>query len=362
MIFLISIFTLINLSYWIFIFSRFSYHRIDETKEANQIDLNNTVILISAKNEAQNLKRNLSSFIDQKPLGFELLIVDDHSTDGTYTFLEESGKSISYLKTLRSENDEGKKQALNFGIEKTDREFIAMTDADCYAVSDKWLNLMVSGFNSNNTDIVLGYSPYVGNGLLTSFIRFETFMTALQYFSYALAGIPYMGVGRNMAFRKSFFLKNNRFDNHLDIKSGSDDLFINETSKPKNIFIQYDPDSFIYTYPDERVFDFFRQKSRHISTSFRYKLIHKFLLGLYSFSHIGFYLLIIYSVFIGNINIVLLFLVIRYTTLYIASFGAFSKLKEKDLLIWLPVLDFLMFIYYISLSFFYYFYPKNRWK
>lgn len=118
MIFLISIFTLINLSYWIFIFSRFSYHRKDRTKVENQTDLNNTVILISAKNEAQNLKRNLGTFIDQKTLGFELLIVDDHSTDGTYTFLEESGKSISYLKTLRSENDEGKNRHLTLELRK----------------------------------------------------------------------------------------------------------------------------------------------------------------------------------------------------------------------------------------------------
>jgi glycosyltransferase involved in cell wall biosynthesis len=362
MIFLISIFTLINLSYWIFIFSRFSYHIKDETKKGNQIYLNNAVVLISARNEAQNLQLNLGSFIDQKPLGFELMIVDDHSTDSTFEFLEESGKSIPYLKVLRSENDEGKKQALNFGIEKTDCEFIVLTDADCYAVSDKWLKLMVSGFNKNDTDIVLGYSPYVGKGLLTGFIRFETFMTALQYFSYALAGIPYMGVGRNMSFRKSFFLKKNGFDKHLDIKSGSDDLFINETSNPKNISIQYDPDSFIYSYPNRTVFDFLRQKSRHISTSFRYKLIHRILLGFYSFSHIGFYLLLIFTVFKGYLNIALIFLLIRYLTLYLTSSGAFLKLKEKDLLKYLPVHDFLMFIYYIVLSFFYYFYPKNKWK
>lgn len=345
-----------------FVFTRFSYHRKEEPRQVNRKNLNDAAILMAVRNEEQNLKFNLNSIISQKPSGFELLIVDDHSQDGSFEFLEGLKESTPCLSIFKSENSEGKKQALSFGINKTKHEFIVMTDADCIAASDKWMQLMVDGFENDKIEIVLGYSPYSGKGLLAGFIRFETFMTAIQYFSYALAGMSYMGVGRNIAFRKSLFMRNNGFDRHLDVKSGSDDLFINETSNSGNVSVQYDPDSFIYTFPSGNIFDFLRQKARHISTSFRYKFYHKFLLGLFSFTHIVFYFLIIYAFITGYLKIAFLFLVIRYIILYLTSYGAFLKLKEKDLMIWLPVFDFLMFIYYISLSFFYYFYPKNRWK
>ena len=52
-------------------------------------------------------------------------------------------------------------------------------------------------------EVVLGYGAYKKYpGFLNKLIRFETFHTALQYFSYALAGKPYMGVGRNLSYRK----------------------------------------------------------------------------------------------------------------------------------------------------------------
>ena len=363
MILLISIFAIVNLSYWIFIFSRFSFHKAKNTGVIDNNGLiNNATILISAKNEEQNLKRNLITFIDQKPSGFELLIVDDHSHDSSIEYLEKQKFKYNELKIIKNKYNEGKKQALSFGISKTNNEYIALTDADCYAASDKWLQLMISGFNDDASDIILGYSPYIGKGFLISFIRFETFQAALQYFSYALAGMPYMGVGRNMAIRKSTFLKNKGYENQMDIKSGSDDLLVSEAARSGNISLQYDPDSFVYTHPVSNFFDFFRQKSRHISTSFRYKFKHRMLLGLYAFSHIAFYSSLIICLINQNFTYPILILLVRYVIIYFCSFRAFIRLKEVDLMVWLPVFDFLMFIYYILLSFFYYFYPKNRWK
>ena len=57
-------------------------------------------------------------------------------------------------------------------------------------------------------EIVLGYGGYEKQlGFLNKLVRFDTFHVALQYLSYALIGKSYMGVGRNLAYKKSLFLK-----------------------------------------------------------------------------------------------------------------------------------------------------------
>ena len=220
---------------------------------------------------------------------------------------------------------------------------------------------MLSKFDKN-ISIVLAYSPHFGNGFLSKFIRFETFMTALQYFSYYLIGIPYMGVGRNMAIRRSTFIQNKGYANHIDLLSGNDDLYVNENSNKSNTAIQLDPDTFVYTKAKENIKAFLKQKTRHISTSTRYKKIHQVLLGLYSFSHISVYISLIISLFFLPLSTVFLIWAIRIFLIYVTSTKAFIKLRESDLLIYLPVLDFMMFIYYLIIAFYYFFTSKNKWK
>jgi hypothetical protein len=261
---------------------------------------------------------------------------------------------------MNSKSSSGKKYALSQAINNTNKEYLVLTDADCYVNSEYWLQKMISKFD-DNIDIVLGYSPYKGNGFLNKFIRFETFMAAMQYFSYALIGLPYMGVGRNMAIKSRFFIKNKGYESHLDLKSGNDDLFVNANASNGNTAIQIDSDTFVETEPPKSLFAFIKQKTRHVSTSFRYKNIHKLLLGLYSFSHIGFYIfLVIGFIYLPFLN-VFAFWILRFTILIITSYRSFLKLKEKDLFWYLPILDFLMFIYYSFIGIYYFFAPKNKW-
>jgi len=355
----IIIISVLNISFWVFLFSILLFHSnnySNNKQNSNKID--ETAILIAAKNEENNFKKNLKSILNQKPSGYQIYIVDDGSTDNTLNILK--NYNISYLNVMENLPVNGKKQALTYAIDKIEKRYIVFTDADCYSKSDLWLKKMMAKFEGD-TEIVLGYSPYTGKRFLDLFIRFETFMAALQYLSYALRGIPYMGVGRNMAIKKELFLKNNGYNSHIDLKSGNDDLFVNENANAKNTTIQIDPDTFIYTDPAETLSEFIRQKTRHISASFRYKTIHKVLLSLYSFSHIGFYVSLIIGFFFLPIKTVLLIWFIRFIIILISSFGSFIKLKEKDLLLMFPILDFLMFIYYTFMGFYYFFAPKNKW-
>jgi len=362
MLTVILIFTVLNLLYWIFIFNKLSIIKSNiSSKLASKQIISESAIVIAVKNEEQNIQKNLSSFLNQKPEGYKLIIVDDYSQDDTFYIVENYSRRYPNLKVLKNKYETGKKHALSYAINNTDEKYLLFTDADCYTKSDKWLSKMVSLFDEN-IKIVLGYSPYTGKNLLSKFIRFETFMTAIQYFSYALSGIPYMGVGRNMAVERFFFINNKGYENHLDLKSGNDDLFVNENANARNTAIQLDPDTFIYTTASGSLSEFIGQKARHISTSFRYKTIHKVLLAVYSFSHIGVYLSLITAVFFLPFGIVFLLWLVRIFIISIVSYRSFILLKEKDLFIWFPVLDFFMGIYYFFMGIYYFFATKNKWK
>lgn len=113
--------------------------------------------------------------------------------------------------------------------------------------------LVVANFNSihQRKTIVLGYGAYekVKNSFLNKIIRFETMLTATQYFSWAKIGKPYMGVGRNLAYKKEEFFNVRGFMDHMKIRSGDDDLFINQAATKKNTAILYTPESFTFSEP-----------------------------------------------------------------------------------------------------------------
>ena len=166
---------------------------------------------------------------------------------------------------------------------------LLLTDADCVPATEHWLYKMQDAF-SNGVEVVLGYGAYKKTkGFLNKVIRFETFHTALQYFGYALAGKPYMGVGRNLAYRRDVFLRNKGFSSINHIPSGDDDLFINQVANKKNTTVVLDPDAFTLSLPKETWKEWMQQKRRHYSTGKFYKASHKFLLGLYTFSFTQFF-------------------------------------------------------------------------
>ncbi len=126
------------------------------------------------------------------------------------------------------------------GIKSARYETLLLTDADCVPASENWMQLMQDGYRPE-TEIVLGYGGYhPTSSLLNRIIRFETFHAALQYLSYALAGIPYMGVGRNLSYKKDVFLRNKGFSSINQIPGGDDDLFINQVANKHNTAIVID--------------------------------------------------------------------------------------------------------------------------
>ncbi len=249
-------------------------------------------IIICARNEASNLERNLPLILEQDYPQFEVIVVNDRSEDETEQLLKLLATKYPHLHVSEVRNDpkftHGKKLALTLGIKAAKSEWLLMTDADCTPAGKNWLAIMQKNFTENK-DIVLGYGGYKKEkGFLNMIIRFETVFTAMQYFGLAKAGKPYMGVGRNLAYRKTVFFSNKGFASHSNLNSGDDDLFVNETSNASNVAIEMHPDSFTWSDGEKTFRNWYAQKKRHLTTSPRYSFKTKFRLILENVSRVIF--------------------------------------------------------------------------
>lgn len=333
----------IQLVYYWGIFSRFSFAKPIVNGEYTLP----VSVLICAKNEAENLEKNLPYILEQEYQNFQIVLINDASIDNTLKVMESFAHRDSRIKIVDVRNNEAfwgkKKYALTLGIKSAKNDLLIFTDADCRPAGKHWLKQMVGSF-SNTQTIVLGFGGYqtIKHSLLNQLIRFETVLTAIQYFSYAISGMPYMGVGRNMAYHRDEFFRVRGFMSHMHIRSGEDDLFINEAANKDNIAINFNKESFTYSTPRPHgKVGYF--KSKAVSTANYYKPKHKLILALFYFSQLAFWFLSI-LLFILQYNwIVITALIgIKLFTLYIVlGYGA-KKLGESKLIWLLPFYEIIL--------------------
>lgn len=335
--------------------------------ESNNPIMEPVSVIICAKNELKNLEKNLIQFLDQDYPDFEVIVVNDCSNDGSDYLLNDLSLIHKHLRVVTI-NDHprfkhGKKFVLTLGIKASKNENLIFSDADCFPASNQWLKCMQRNFN-DQTDIVLAYSPYEFEGsLLNRFIRYETFITALNYLSFALSGKPYMGVGRNMAYKKSLFFKGKGFASHMHILSGDDDLFVNQNANSSNTRIEVDLESQIWSEPKKSISSYFFQKIRHFGAGKAYKSVHKFILGLQVISGFLFYLFLIALIVLGfNKWIIASIYFIRLFAQIIVYAPILRKLRYKDLIWWLPVFDFVYSIYLVLINFIVLFWRRVVWR
>ncbi|WP_301920817.1 glycosyltransferase [Ferruginibacter sp.] len=344
--------TFIQLFYYLFFFTRLSFYKAS-SKTISQT--HPVSVIICARDEAANLAKNLpGSLVQQYPTSHEIIVVDDNSFDDSKYLLEEFRKTFKQLHVIELKQEAkmipGKKFPLSIGIKTAKHEIVLLTDADCVPASENWINNMQQTYD-DGTEIVLGYGAYnKKRGLLNKLVRWETFHTALQYFSYALAGIPYMGVGRNLSYKKTIFFRHKGFSSHNNIPSGDDDLFINTAATKNNTKINIDAAAFTFSEPVNTWAKWKQQKARHYTTSRYYKPLHQFLLGLYSFTHFILFPLLIISFLFFNWQLTLLVFAIRFVIQALVFYPAMKKLQEQDLYPWFVFLDIWMFFYYLIFS------------
>ncbi len=305
-------------------------------------------VIICAKNESKNLKANLPLILNQDyPGTFEVIVVNDASEDDTELILarfKEKNEhlyytSIPYDKIFRH----GKKLAVTLGVKAAKYNNLVFTDADCIPATKDWLKHMAAGF-MDGKEILIGVGAYQKQkGLLNYWIRFDTFTIAIQYLSFALRGVPYMGVGRNMAYTKELFNKHQGFKKHQHIFSGDDDLFIRDAATKSNIGIITHPDSFTYSLPSQTFKEWRRQKSRHLTTSPYYKLKIKYLIGTEAFSRQLFWGLSFVSIFFSTFAASVLVLIFLKLLIQMLIFNTLSKkFNQRDLTFGGIIFDFIL--------------------
>lgn len=239
-------------------------------------------IIICARNEAENLREFLPSVLTQDYPFYEVIVVNDCSEDDTYNVLGEYLVKYPNLKVSTINKDpkftHNKKLAQFIGIKAAKNEILVFTDADCKPASEKWLAGIVSRFD-DSTSYVLGYGGYMKKkGFLNTYIRYDTVFIAMQYLGMAIRGKPYMGVGRNMAYRRAEFFNNGGYGYYSGLISGDDDLFINSNALPATTRVEFSPETFTWSVPASTTIEWIKQKQRHLTTAVFYKKSDQLLL------------------------------------------------------------------------------------
>lgn len=310
-------------------------------------------VVVCAHDELENLQALIPLLLQQAYPNFEVIVVDDRSNDATLDWLLNETKIHPGLRMVHVDHTpdhiNGKKYALTLGIRAAKHDWIVLTDADCRPASPDWLKGLSEGIGEN-TEIILGYSPYQKKeGWLNRFIRFESLITALQYLGFALLKKPYMGVGRNMAYRKSLFMNNKGFTNMLSYTGGDDDLFVNKHAKGSNTSVVMGEHTLVSSVPKNTVATFFQQKIRHMAAGKKYKFSDRLLLAPFIFSWsltviLGILLLFLSANPIFIAAALLLRLIVMTTTLHITL----KRLGDRFELWWVLALDIIYIIYYLT--------------
>lgn len=343
------------------------FGRLVFLKEKKSADFQPPIsVVISANNEYYNLIEYLPKILEQDYPEFEVVVVNDRSDDDSEMYLKELSQKYSNLKHIEVKNSitffKGKKFPLSIGIKSAKYQHLLLTDADCYPVSDKWIASMARNF-SDQKQIVLGVGDYEKQKtLLNSIIRYDTMKNTMLFLSAAVWKKPYMGLGRNLAYKKSLFLEKKGFTTHYGVSSGDDDLFVNKAGNGKNTTLALNPESVTLSIPKTSFRNWIYQKSRHLSTSKYYKFSDKIFLlfwEIINYALLGIFILNL--VLQNNIYIsIALFIGVSLSRMFIDLLFAKKFAIEKILLSSLFI-NYALLIIYPVLKLAKIFMTKNQW-
>jgi glycosyltransferase involved in cell wall biosynthesis len=324
-------------------------------------------VIICARNEEENLLKNLPLILEQHYHQFEVVVVNDRSWDSTHELLEKWEEQYAHLKVVNiQENDHntfaGKKLAKMLGIKATKYEHLLFTDADCVPSSDNWLYEMCKEFANN--DLIIGLSPFKGKKGFWAFIaQYDSLLIGYNYFSYALANIPYMAVGRNMAYKKQLFFDVKGFKSHYFLPSGDDDLFVRDVLGKAKIGVSASEDGLTFSYPKTSFTSWIRQKKRHFLTAPQYNLFNKITLGVNSVSYLLLLLSFFMLLFFGWSNwYILSALLVRICIFTLFGYKIFKTAGEVKKLLLLPLMELVLFVTNASIFYSNVFSKPTKWS
>jgi glycosyltransferase involved in cell wall biosynthesis len=209
-------------------------------------------VIICARNESQNLEAFLPAILEQDYPLYEVIFVDDASTDDTTEIVSRLTFKYKHLYhtyiPTGSKNLSRKKLGVTLGIKAAKYDTLLFTEADCRPDGPDWIRCMARHFTDKST-IVLGFSAL--EKYPSKYASYDYFFSNLQMISLALKGHPYMGNGRNLAYSKNWFIQQKGFSGSNFLDAGEDDLFINEIARKDNLSVELMRESIIHVNMDE---------------------------------------------------------------------------------------------------------------
>jgi cellulose synthase/poly-beta-1,6-N-acetylglucosamine synthase-like glycosyltransferase len=239
-------------------------------------------IIIPARNEEENIEKCLQSIIQQNyPSAlFEVIVIDDHSTDNTSFIVEDIKKKYTNIKLLKLSDllngkqlNAYKKKAIEIAIEISSGEWIITTDADCIMLQD-WLKNYDAFIQQNNAVFIAAPVAFTYTKTILSIFQYLDFLTLQGITAAAVsAGFHSMCNGANLAYKKTVFFEVNGFAGIDNIASGDDMLLMNKIKKkyPTQIGFLFSKDAIVSTAPMPTWGSFINQRIRWASKADRYK-------------------------------------------------------------------------------------------
>jgi glycosyltransferase involved in cell wall biosynthesis len=324
-------------------------------------------VVVCAHNEHDNLLQLIPRLLKQDYPEFELMLIDDRSTDQTGSYLQQitqvfpHARLISIKQTPAGFNP--KKYALSLGIKTAKHEHLLFTDADCVPLSNRWIAEMMKGYR-NGAEIVLGYGRYEKHkNLLGQLIHFETLLSAIQYLSFAIKGKPYMGVGRNLSYTKTCFYRNKGFASHIRSTGGDDDLFVRDAAANSKVEVIIGKDSQTESKPKTTFQEWWQQKRRHLSAGKKYKFADWLRIGSFILANIFFYVLsVVLLILQTDLRLLGIIYAVRCLVIFTVYYQAAGNLKERLAVLLIPLLDLIYFVNYVLLSASVLMFKKIAWK
>lgn len=323
-------------------------------------------VVILVKNQGENLLRLIPLLLEQSHSNFEIVLINNASTDDTGDIIELLAEKHSNIKIVTVENNEAfwasKKYALTLGIKASKYDHLLFTNADCNPVSKDWITEMSRNYTSKK-GIILGYKKYKKeNSFLNIFIRFENLVTAIKCFGFSKRNLSYMAFEGNYAYNKATFFKVNGFINHMKINFGEANLFIRDASTKENTTICISQNSFIETSAPTSFSKWFADKKELASIKKEYKFKHRFLLNGFVFTKVLFYVLAITLLFTYSHTLTLSVIGIYFLINYIIIGLSAKKLKEPQIIFFVPFLEIGLLLFQISIFIANLKSKPNHWK
>ena len=294
-------------------------------------------VILTASNQRDYLAENLPLILEQDYPEFQVVVVDDASSDLTVDLLSEL--QLKYPNLYHTfvpegvQNISARKIALTVGIKAAKYEHLLFTDANCKPVGKQWISSMMRHF-TDQTSVVLAYSRYGEvKGLKKKFMAYDNLFQAIRYLGFAAAGKPYMGIGRNLAYKKELFFQQRGFASHLNLHSGEDDLFVSDVATKSNTRIDVSPESVMLVETTMPYYVWKEDRINRLNTSMHYKLSARMRIGMEVFTRLLHYGLLVTLLTIGLVqaNVPILVLIGVFFTIRLALQVAAVNASAKTL-------------------------------